>query len=103
MSESNVKSLLGGISGTLVSLTGMSITQINDILGVICSVMGLLISIISCIVIPIVKWRKEAKKDGKIDEKEKEELVDIIQKGSEEAGKRIDEIKESIEGEDKDA
>lgn len=103
MNESNVKSLLGGISGTLVSLTGMSITQINDILGVICSVLGLIISIVSCVVIPIVKWRKEAKKDGVIDEDEKKELVDIVQKGAEEAGKRIDEIKDGIKGEDKDA
>jgi uncharacterized membrane protein YukC len=31
------------------------------------------------IVIPLIKWYKEAKKDGKIDEKEIKEAIEIVE------------------------
>lgn len=81
----NLKTIIGGIIGNVISFTGLSMTSedLANITSVIVSIVGLIITIVSVVIIPLVRWWKEAKKDGKIDSKEIKDAADIIQNGIE--------------------
>lgn len=94
--------IIGSVLGNVFSILGVTLSaeQIDtaeSIVSIICMVLGITITIISAIIIPLVKWYKQAKQDGKIDENEVDELVDIISDG-------VDEVKEQLpkKGEEKD-
>ena len=77
------KELFGGIFGSVLSGTGATITLENTerIISVICSTCGIIITIVSCILIPLIRWYKKAKSDGKISKEEIEEGKEIIKNG----------------------
>lgn len=79
----NVKNTIGGLIGACVSAVGMAISteQLESIVSMICSITGVLITLVVCIIIPVIKWWNKAKIDGKIDNEELDELGQIIQKG----------------------
>lgn len=85
-------SIVGGIFGTAISATGYAISteQIEQIVSIICSVVGVLIVIITSLLIPFIKWLSKAKKDGKITPEELEEGKEIISNG-------VEEIKDSLD------
>lgn len=87
--------LVGGTIGSAISMMGMAISteQLEQITSIICSVAGVLIVIITSLIVPFVKKYQEAKKDGVIDEKEKQELKDIITSGGKEVKDKIDEVR----------
>ena len=82
----NQKSLAGGIIGSALSGVGatISLEQLDRIISIVCSVLGAIITIVCVIVIPLIKWWKNAKKDGKITKEELQEGVGIIKNGIEE-------------------
>lgn len=84
----NMLSILG------VALTPQELESVEHITAIICMIIGLLITIISSIVIPLIKWWKNAKADGKITEDEIQEGVDIIQNGIDELKDKSKEDKE---------
>lgn len=75
--ESGAK-LLGGTIGTLVSMAGYSISldEVNQIVSIVCSVLGILITFISVVIIPFIKKVEQAKEDGKVTVDEVEEILD---------------------------
>ena len=85
-----MKKFLGNILGNTLSALGIVLTdaqleQAEHITAIVCMAVGLAITVISSVIIPLVKWWKDAKKDGKIDEEEIKEgknifmrLIDII-------------------------
>lgn len=79
----NGKSLVSGLVGTVLSATSLviSTSTIADIVAIITSIVGLLITILGVFVIPVIKWYAKAKKDGKIDIEEIDELADTLQEG----------------------
>lgn len=84
----NVKSFIGCIVGNIFSVSGVVLSSeqlesIESITSIICMVLGILITIISAFVIPLIKWWKSAKKDGKIDDEEIDEAIHIIEDGTE--------------------
>ena len=81
----NEKGLIGGVVGSAISGVGatISLEQLDRIISIVCSVFGVIITIICVIVIPLVRWYKEAKKDGKITKEEIKEGVDIAKNGIE--------------------
>ena len=84
-------SLLGNaLSVVGVALTPQELENAEHITAIICMIVGLLITIICSIVIPLIKWWKKAKADGKITEDEIKEGVEIIENG-------INELKEDKE------
>ena len=87
--------LLGGLAGTTISLLGLTISteQLEQIISIACSVTGVIIVLITSLIIPLVKWYKEAKKDGKITKEELEEGKQIISDGVNEVKDKIDDIK----------
>lgn len=85
-----MKKLIGSVVGNILSIFGVSLAdsqldKLESITSIVCSIVGVSITILFAVIIPAIKWWKNAKKDGKIDEEEKKEgkniflrLVDIL-------------------------
>lgn len=84
----NNKGWIGGLIGASISAMGLplSTTQAESIISIVCSIIGLLFTI-TWYVIKIIKWYQNAKKDGKIDEEELDDLSHIIEDGKNEIDK----------------
>jgi phosphate/sulfate permease len=85
--------LIGGSIGTALSAVGTGL-QTNDVLQTISLVITIIGGLITFIIVPLVNWYKNAKKDGKIDKDELKDGVDIIVEGSEKIKDEIDDKKE---------
>lgn len=84
-----------GLLGSAISSMGLVISteQLEQIISIICSVIGVIIVIVSSIIIPLVQWHKKAKEDGKISKEELEEAQKIVSNGVEEVKDAIDKKK----------
>lgn len=91
-SMDNVKSFIGGVSGSAVSFLGLSLEDADHIVGIICGVVGLIITIISTVIVPLLRRIKKAKEDGKIT---LDEVTDIIESTTEDIKKVNDSIKDN--------
>ena len=74
--------LIGGSIGTALSAVGTGL-QPNEVLETISLVITIIGGLITFIIVPLITWYKNAKKDGKIDADEAKEAVKIITDGSE--------------------
>lgn len=74
--------LIAGTLATGLSATGTAL-QTNELLQTISLIITILGAIISMIVLPILSWYKNAKKDGKITTDEIKEGIDTLQEGLE--------------------
>ena len=82
MTNDNIWKGAGGLFGTMLSAMGISSTQdIESITSIVCTIIGLLITITSCVIIPVAKKIIEAKKDGKITPDEATNILDTLDKG----------------------
>ena len=81
--------LLGGVGATL-GVVGTA-TQLNDVLQTISLIITILGALISFIVVPLVTWYKNAKKDGKITPDEVKEAAEKLHEG-------ISKTQEAIKG-----
>ena len=95
----NVKSFIGGVSGSAVSFLGLSLEDADHIVGIICGVVGLIITIISTVIVPLLRRIKKAKADGKIT---LDEVADIIENTTEDIKKVNDNIKDNTTNADID-
>ena len=86
------KELIGGAVGTALSATGTAL-QTNEILQTISLIITILGAIISMIVLPLLTWYKNAKKDGKITKDEIKEGIDTLQEGIEGVKDSLDDKK----------
>ena len=86
------KELIGGATGTILSATGTAL-QPNEVLQTISLVITIVGAIISMIIIPLLTWWKNAKKDGKIDKEEIKEGIDTLQEGIEGVKETLDDKK----------
>lgn len=93
-SMDNVKSFIGGVSGSAVSFLGLSLEDADHIVGIICGVVGLIITIISTVIVPLLRRIKKAKADGKIT---LDEVTNIIESTTEDINKINDDVKEKID------
>lgn len=93
-SMDNVKSFIGGVSGSAVSFLGLSLEDADHIVGIICGVVGLIITIVSTVIVPLLRRIKKAKADGKIT---LDEVTNIIESTTEDINKINDDVKEKID------
>ena len=93
-SMDNVKSFIGGVGGSAVSFLGLSLEDADHIVGIICGVVGLIITIISTVILPLLRRIKKAKADGKIT---LDEVTDIIESTTEDVKKVNDNIKDNAD------
>lgn len=98
-SMDNVKSFIGGVGGSAVSFLGLSLEEADHIVGIVCGVVGLIITIISTVIVPLLRRIKKAKADGKIT---LDEVADIIENTTEDIKKVNDNIKDNITNADID-
>lgn len=82
--------VIGGTIGTAVSAigAGLSVTEIQAIVSIVATIIGLAITIFSAVIVPLIKKIKEAKADGKITIEELEDIANDLEKN-------IKDIKES--------
>lgn len=85
--------LITGAIGTTLSAVGTSI-QTNEILETISIIITIIGAVITFIVMPILNWYKQAKKDDKITKDEIKQGVDIVSGG-------IKKVMDTIEEKDK--
>lgn len=85
--------LIGGSIGTALSAVGTGL-QTNEVLQTISLVITIIGGLITFIIVPLVNWYKNAKKDGKIDKDELKDVVNIVVEGSEKLKDEIDDKKE---------
>lgn len=85
----NLPNAVVGTIGSIISAVGIAVSSetLDHIVSIICAVIGLLITSTTCLIIPFIKWYKNAKKDGKIDEEELDDLSHILQDGKNEIDK----------------
>lgn len=88
------KQLIGGAVGTSVSAVGTA-TQTNETLQTISLIITIIGAIISMIVIPIISWYKNAKKDGKITKDEVKEGLETLENGIKGVKESLDDRKET--------
>lgn len=91
LNEENFKQGLGGLCGVILSSLGIGLGDIEAIVSIVCSVVGLLITIVFAVIIPVVKKVIAAKKnDGKIDLDEAADIVDTLEQGLKDVKSDID-------------
>ena len=78
MSES--EKLLGALIGNAVSTAGW-LQDMENIVSIVCCIAGLIITLITCVIVPVWKKIAEAKKDGVITPDELGEIADPLQDG----------------------
>ena len=78
MSES--EKLLGALIGNAVSAAGW-LQDMENIVSIVCCIAGLIITLITCVIVPVWKKIAEAKKDGVITPDELGEIADTLQDG----------------------
>ena len=71
-----------GVCGTILSATGTA-TQTNEVLQTVSLVITIIGAIVSFIVIPVLNWYHNAKKDGKITSDEVKDGIEIAKDGIE--------------------
>lgn len=84
--------LITGAVGTTLSAVGTGL-QTNEILQTISLVITIIGGLITFIVVPLLNWYKNAKKDGKIDADELKDGINIVVDGSEKVKDTIDDKK----------
>ena len=80
----NHESLVGGTVGTMVSALSINVDDlhsIESIVAIVCTVLGLLITIITSLIIPLCRWYAQSKKDGKISADEVVEGAETLKNG----------------------
>lgn len=78
--------IITGSIGTAISAVGTatSTTETLQIISLIITIIG---GIITFLIVPLITWYKNSKKDGKIDKEEIKEGVNIIKNGVEQITK----------------
>ena len=90
--------LIGGMFGTAISAVGagLSVTDLQAIVSIIATVIGLMITIMTGVVIPVIKKYKKAKEDGKVTI---DETIDMIETAKDGLDKAKEEISKKHKGE----
>lgn len=86
------------LSGVGIVL-GIDISSTKDVLGLILVILNIAVLVIS-LIIKIITWFKEAKKDGKITNEEIKDVLDILSGGIDDINKHIEDSKPQKEKND---
>ena len=76
----NTEKLCGALIGNAVTTAGW-LQDMENIVSIICCIAGLIITLITCVIVPVWKKIAEAKKDGVITPDELDEIADTLQDG----------------------
>lgn len=76
-----VKKLAGATIGNF--LTFSTLESADVVVDMVCKILGLVITIVSLVVVPVAKKIINAKKDGKITLDEAEDIINTVSEGAE--------------------
>lgn len=76
----NSDRLCGAIIGNVVATAGW-LQDMENIVSIVCCILGLLITLVTCVIVPVWHKIKEAKSDGKITPDELQEITDTLKEG----------------------
>ena len=77
---SETEKLLGALIGNAVSTAGW-LQDMENIVSIVCCIAGLIITLITCVIVPVWKKIAEAKKDGVLTPDELDEIANTLQDG----------------------
>lgn len=83
---SNSDKLIGALIGNAVTTAGW-LQDMENIVSIVCCIAGLLITIVTCVIVPLWKKINKAKEDGKITPDELQEITDTLKDGIEQIKK----------------
>ena len=94
--------ITGGTVGAILSVagTGLSATEVQQIVSMACTVLGLLITIVTAVFIPIWKEIRETKKDGTITPEEMEDIAKTAQDAVDKIKDAVDKIQDQTKDND---
>ena len=72
--------LLGALIGNAVSTAGW-LQDMENIVSIVCCIAGLIITLITCVIVPVWKKIADAKKDGVLTPDELDGIADALQDG----------------------
>lgn len=84
-----IKNWSNEVLSSIGTILGIDIITTKEVLGIVLIVVNIIVLIVS-LMLKLITWYKEAKKDGKITEDEINEAIDIVNSG-------IEDIKEKGE------
>ena len=84
MSES--EKLLGALIGNAVSTAGW-LQDMENIVSIVCCIAGLIITLITCVIVPVWKKIADAKKDGVLTPDELDGIANTLQDGLDQINK----------------
>ena len=71
---------LGALIGNALTAAGW-LQDMENIVSIVCCVIGLSITIVTCVVVPVWKKIREAKEDGELTPDELNEIADTLKDG----------------------
>ena len=83
---SNAEKWCGALIGNVVATAGW-LQDMENIVSIVCCIAGFLITLITCVVVPLWKKIAKAKEDGKITPDELQEITDTLKDGIEQIKK----------------
>ena len=88
MNPKTFEKAAGGLTGVCISALGISTDEIYNWVGIICSFLGLAITIATTVVIPFIQKIREARKnDGKVDSDEMKDALEDLRENIDDIGK----------------
>lgn len=76
----NTDKICGAIIGNVVATAGW-LQDMENIVSIVCCIAGFLITLVTCVIVPVWKKIQEARKDGVITPDELGEIADTLQDG----------------------
>lgn len=71
---------IGALLGNVLSVGGW-LADLESIVSIICCVAGFMITLITCVIVPVWKKIREAKEDGELSPDELNEIAGTLQDG----------------------
>lgn len=71
---------IGAFIGNALAVGGW-LADLESIVSIICCVIGLLITIVTCVIVPVWKKVRDAKKDGELTPEELDEIAGTLKDG----------------------
>lgn len=76
----NTEKLCGALIGNVVTTAGW-LQDMENIVSIVCCILGFLITLVTCVIVPVWKKIADARKDGKITPDELQEITDTLKDG----------------------
>ena len=83
---SETEKLCGALIGNVVSTAGW-LQDMENIVSIVCCIAGLIITLITCVIVPVWKKIADAKKDGVLTPDELDGIADALQDGLDQINK----------------